>query len=157
MAVDKTEPPIKVILTVAGLSLGILVTLRVFFVSYFNNSYETRSREHIDAMLRGGSYLATAGRVHSEEAPRLGRLQASMDQIARGQRPGAVSPTTSADIAPLTGWTLAPREVPRAQPAPAPVVAPAVPAVTAPVAAAPVPAAPAAPTSVPVVPAAGAH
>jgi hypothetical protein len=157
MAVDKTEPPIKVILTVAGLSLGILVTLRVFFVSYFNNSYETRSREHIDAMLRGGSYLSTAGRVRTEEARLLGRLQASMDEISRGQRPGSVSPTASTDIAPLTGWTLTPREVPRAQPALAPSAPAAAPPVTAPVAIAPVAVAPVAPTSAPAVPAVGAH
>lgn len=154
MAVDKTEPPIKVILTVAGLSISILVTLRVFFVSYFNSAYETRSREHIDAMLHGGSYVATAARVRTEEERRLGRLQASMEAIARGPRPGALSPAASPDIAPLTGWTLAPREVPRPAPvAVVPAPEPAAPAVApaAPAAAAPAPPAVAAP------PAGGAH
>lgn len=125
MAVDKTEPPIKVIITVAGLSLGILVTLRVFFVSYFNSAYDTRARENIDQALHGGSYIWTAGRVHAEEERRLGRLQASMASVAQGQRPGAISPAASTDIAALTGWTLMPREVPRPPPPPAPVVVPA--------------------------------
>ena len=170
MAVDKTEPPIKVILTVAGLSIGILVALRLFFVSYFNNSYEARSREHVDAMLRGGSYIWTAARVRTDEARRLGGLQAAMSAVSQGQRPGAISPTASTDLAPLQGWSLAPREVPRAAPAPTPVAAPApapvaapVPAPAAPVAApAPAPAAhvaPAAPIHPAVAPAAapGAH
>jgi hypothetical protein len=142
MAVDKTEPPIKVIITVAGLSLGILVTLRVFFVSYFNNAYETRSREHIDAMLHGGSYIWTAGRVHTEEQRRLGGLQAAMGVVAQSQRPAAIAPAPSVDTAALAGWTLAPREVPRA--APAPVPAAAAPAMD-PATAAPAPAVAAAP------------
>lgn len=170
MAVDKTEPPIKVILTVAGLSIGVLVAMRLFFVSYFNNSYEARSREHVDAMLRGGSYIWTAARVRTDEARRLGGLQAAMSAVSQGQRPGAISPTASTDLAPLQGWSLAPREVPRAAPAPTPVAAPApapvaapVPAPAAPVAApAPAPAAhvaPAAPIHPAVAPAAapGAH
>ena len=142
MAVDKTEPPIKVIVTVGAISLGVLVAMRMFFVSYFNDSYEARSRAHIDAMLRGGSYVYTAGRVRADEARRLSGLPAAMTAVAQGQRPGAISPTASADLAPLQGWTLMPLEVPR----PAPVAAPA-PAVVAPAAAAapaaPAPAAPA--------------
>jgi hypothetical protein len=174
MAVDKTEPPIKVILTVAGLSIGVLVAMRLFFVSYFNNSYEARSREHVDAMLRGGSYIWTAARVRTDEARRLGGLQAAISAVSQGQRPGAISPTASTDLAPLQGWSLAPREVPRAAPGPAPVAAPALapvpvapvaaPAAAAPAAAAPVAApvahvAPAAPTHPAVAPAAapGAH
>jgi hypothetical protein len=169
MAVDKTEPPIKVIITVAGLSLGILVTMRVFFVSYFNSAYDTRARANIDQALHGSSYIWTAARVHTEEERRLSRLQASMASVAQGQRAGAISPTASTDIAALTGWTLMPREVPRPPPPPAPVappvvapdlgalgtnaggpmgVAPAAPAAAAPAAAAPAPVAPA-----PVVPA----
>ena len=131
MAVDKTEPPIKVIITVAGLSLGILVTLRVFFVSYFHNAYEARSREHIDAMLHGGSYIWTAGRVRTEEERRLVRLPGAIAEVAGGRRPASISPTPSTDLAPLQGWTLAPREVPR--PAP-PVVEPVAPAAVAPAA-----------------------
>lgn len=158
MAVDKTEPPIKVIVTVGAISLGVLVALRMFFVSYFNDSYEARSRAHIDAMLRGGSYVYTAGRVRADEARRLSGLPAAMTAVAQGQRPGAISPTTSADLAPLQGWTLMPLEVPRPAPAPAPapVAAPA-PAVVAPAPApvaapAPAAAAPAHPAAAP-----GAH
>lgn len=149
MAVDKTEPPINVIVTVGVISLGILVALRMFFVSYFNDSYEARSRAHLDTMLRGGSYLYTAGRVHADDARRLSGLPAAMAAVAQGQRPAAISPTASADLAPLQGWTLMPLEVPRPAPAAAP--APAAPApVAAPAPAAPAPAAPAA-----AVPAAG--
>ncbi|MDB4929049.1 MAG: hypothetical protein JWM10_1533, partial [Myxococcaceae bacterium] len=131
MAVDKTEPPIKVILTVAGLSIGILVTLRVFFVSYYNNAYESRSHQHIESMLQAehGSYIWTAARVRAEEARRLTGLPAAIAAVSRGQRPGAISPTASTDLAPLTGWTLVPHEVPR----PAP-VAPPVAEIAAPVA-----------------------
>jgi hypothetical protein len=132
MAVDKTEPPIKVIITVAGLSLGILVTLRVFFVSYFHSAYDTRARENIDQALHGGSYIWTSARVHAEEERRLGRLQASMASVAQGQRAGAISPTASTDIAALTGWTLMPREVPRPPPPPAPAAPPVVQPVGAP-------------------------
>jgi len=141
MAVDKTEPPIKVIVTVGAISLGVLVAMRMFFVSYFNDSYEARSRAHIDAMLRGGSYVYTAGRVRADEARRLSGLPAAMTAVAQGQRPGAISPTTSADLAPLQGWTLMPLEVPRPAPAPAPapVAAPA-PAAVAPTVVAPAPA-----------------
>ena len=112
MAVDKTEPPIKVIITVAGLSLGILVAMRVFFVSYFNNAYEARSREQIEAMLHGASYVWTAGRLSREEGPRLGRLPGAIAEVASGRRAASISPTLSNDLAPLQGWTLAPREVP---------------------------------------------
>lgn len=127
MAVDKTEPPIKVIITVAGLSLGILMTMRVFFVSYFNSAYDSRARENIDQALHGDSYIWTATRVRAEEERRLGRLQASMASVAQGQRAGSISPAASTDIAALSGWALMPREVPRPPPAPVapPVVEPA--------------------------------
>lgn len=142
MAVDKTEPPTRVIITVAVLSIGILVTLRVFFVSYFNSSYGYRHQEHIDAMMHGGSYVWTASRARTEEGRRLTRLPAAMSAIGRGQRDPAISPTASTDIAPLQGWTLQQREVPRPAPAAPPVVEPPV---TVPTAAAvhvvPVPAA----------------
>jgi hypothetical protein len=117
MAVDKTEPPIKVIITVAGLSIGILVAMRVFFVSYFHNAYDARSREHIDAILHGGSYIWTSGRVRSEEQHRLTRLPNAIAAVSAGLRPESIRPTSSVDLAPLQGWTLAPREVPRPAPA----------------------------------------
>ena len=156
MAVDKTEPPIKVIITVAGLSLGILMTMRVFFVSYFNSAYDSRARENIDQALHGDSYIWTAARVRAEEERRLGRLQASMASVAQGQRAGAISPAASTDIAALSGWTLMPREVPR-PPAPVapPVVEPAPAPAPAPVAPAPVAPAPVAPPVAPHAP--GAH
>nr|MBK7063835.1 hypothetical protein [Deltaproteobacteria bacterium] len=163
MAVDKTEPPIKVIVTVGAISLGVLVAMRMFFVSYFNDSYEARSRAHIDAMLRGGSYVYTAGRVQADEARRLSGLPAAMTAVGRGQRPGAISPTASADLAPLQGWTLMPLEVPRPAPvaAPAPAAAPAAvaPAVVAPAAAAAPAAVPAPAAAAPAHPAVapGAH
>lgn len=159
MAVDKTEPPIKVIVTVGAISLGVLVALRMFFVSYFNDSYEARSRAHIDTMLRGGSYVYTAGRVHPDEARRLSGLPAAMTAVAQGQRPGAISPTASADLAPLQGWTLMPLEVPRPPPVAAPAPAAPAPAAPAPAAVAPAPAAPAAAVPAPAHPAVapGAH
>jgi hypothetical protein len=161
MAVDKTEPPIKVIITVAGLSLGILMTMRVFFVSYFNSAYDSRARENIDQALHGGSYIWTAGRVHVEEERRLGRLQASMASVAQGQRAGVISPAASTDIAALSGWTLMPREVPRPPPAPVvpPVVepAPVAPGLGAPAPVAPAPVAPAPVAPAPVVPPVAPH
>jgi len=152
MAVDKTEPPIKVILTVAALSLGTLVALRVLFVSYFNDQYETQTNRQIDAMMQQGSSVATATRVNEEEARRLTALPAAIAAVSRGARPGSISPTASTDVAALQGWTLLQREVPRPPPAPvptvvepAPVAVPVVPGALAPAVAAP----PAAPTAAP--------
>ncbi len=156
MAVDKTEPPIKVILTVSALSLGTLVTLRVLFVSYFNTQYEAHATRQIDAMMQQGSYIATTAGVRGEEARRLTGLPAAMAAVSRGERPGTISPTASTDVAALQGWTLLQREVPRPPPAPAPAVVepaaaavPVVPGALAPAGAVP-PAAPvAAPAPVP--------
>lgn len=118
MAVDKTEPPIKVILGFAALSLGTLVALRVLFVTYFNDMYDAQRHTQIEAMMQQGSALATASRVRAEEARRLGNLDSAIRAVSQGQRPGAISPQASNDTAALAGWTLAPREVPRAAPVP---------------------------------------
>ncbi len=156
MAVDKTEPPIKVILTVAALSLGTLVALRVLFVSYFNTQYETHANRQIDAMMQQGSYVATASRVHDEEARRLSGLSAAIATVSRGERPGSITPAPSTDVAALQGWTLLQREVPRPPPAPAPAVVepapvavPVVPGALAPAGAVPPPAPAAAPAPIP--------
>lgn len=161
MAVDKTEPPIKVILGFAGLSLGTLVTLRVLFVSYFNEQYDNHAHLQIEAMMQHGSPIATATKVREEETRRLSGLQAAMATVSRGERPGSISPQASTDVAALQGWTLLQREVPRPPPAPAPAVVepvavPAVPgaAVPAPAGAVAAPAGAVAPPAAPVAPAA---
>ncbi len=146
MAVDKTEPPIKVIIGFAVLSIGILIVLRVLLVSYFNNAYGTRQHGHMDQVLGHGGWNFTASQVREAEQSHLGGLRPAMEAIARGDRPAAIAPHASNDVAALQGWAQAPRQVPRTAPAPAPVVAPA--AAPAPAAGAPVANAPAAPAAV---------
>jgi len=164
MAVDKTEPPIKVILTVAALSLGTLVTLRVLFVSYFNDQYDSHTNRQIDAMMQQGSPVATASRVRDEEARRLSGLPAALAAVSRGERPGSIAPTASTDVAALQGWTLLQREVPRPPPAPAPAVVdpapvavPVVPGALAPANAVPAAAPVVAPAPIPAAVPAAAH
>lgn len=117
MATDKTEPPIKTILTVAAVSIATLVGLRFAFVSYFNSMYE--AEEH-RVVLDVNSPILSRMRDESEQRLSQGRptpITQAIQQFAGSARPGAVEPRPSTDIAPLQGWMQSPREVPVA-PAP---------------------------------------
>ena len=136
MAVDKTEPPIKVVIGIAVLSIGILITLRVLFVSYFNHAYGNREQSQMEQVIAHGGWVATASQVRQEEQRRLGGLPAAMATIARGERPAVIAPQPSTDVAALQGWSQTPRELPRTAPAPTePAPAPAPDPVAAPTAA----------------------
>lgn len=167
MATDKTEVPVKTIIGIGLLTIGLVVAVHQSIWGYY---YATYGEEQQNKVLGVQSGLLT--RQRTEETARLSDINQAMQQVAASvgsaQRPAAITPHPSTDLQALQGWGLRPRVVPNPPPAqgdtpagadtsaPAAPAAPAVPAAAAPSAAAPA-AAPAAPTAAPAAPAAPAH
>ena len=118
MATDKSEPPIKTILVVAGITFVSLIGVRLSLVSYFHSMYESQEQSQV---LGVESQLLKRARDAENERLRNGNptaINAAMEQIASGARPTAIEPQASTDTAALQGWGLRQRVVPTAPPAP---------------------------------------
>lgn len=118
MATDKTEPPIKTILVVAGITFVSLIAVRLSLVSYFHSMYEAQEQSQV---LGVESQILKRARDAENERLRNGNptaINAAMEQIASGARPTAIEPQASTDTAALQGWGLRQRVVPTAPPAP---------------------------------------
>jgi hypothetical protein len=118
MATDKTEPPIKTILVIAGITFVSLIGVRLSLVSYFHSMYEAQEQSQV---LGVESQLLKRARDAENERLRNGNptaINAAMEQIASGARPTAIEPQASTDTAALQGWGLRQRVVPTAPPAP---------------------------------------
>ena len=110
MAIDNTPPRLRLIGTIAVLTLVTLVALDFMLRSYYG--YMT------DAAIR--SKLAPPIELeeqHKEEAKSLtaAKIDQAMAQVAKGgARPDAITPQQSDDTSPMAGWSKLPHVVPTA-------------------------------------------
>lgn len=158
MATDKTEVPVRSVIGIGLLSIGLIVAVHQSIWGYYYSMYgDEQQRKSL------GVQSGLLERQRADESARLANVSQAMQQVAASvgtaQRPAAITPRPSTDLQALQGWGLRPRVVPNPPPAqgdtPAGADISAPPAPAAPTTAAPAAAAPAAPTAA--APAAAAH
>ncbi len=104
MATDKTQPPVKTILLIGGISIAAIIGSELLFQSYFNSVYS--DEEHAKIYGRPSELLIHT--VARDEARlREGHpipIDQAMETIGRGERPEVVAPRPSSDFSAMLGW-----------------------------------------------------
>jgi hypothetical protein len=122
MAIDNTPPRLKLIITIAIITVVTLISLDFVFKSYYGMMTDEAQREKV-------APTRDKDEQHRAEAAALSNAQMPIDQamglVARGGfRPDTITPQQSEDLAPMTGWS----KLPKPAPTPAPHAAPPEPA-----------------------------
>jgi hypothetical protein len=119
MAIDNTPPRLKLIVTIAVITVITLVSLDFVFRSYYATMTDDAAREKI-------APTTDRDEQRKAEAASLTVAQVPIDQakvmLVKGTRPEAITPQPSDDTGPMTGWSKLPKPLPTpaqpAQPAP---------------------------------------
>ena len=118
MAIDNTPPRLKLIVTIAVITVITLVGIDFVLRSYYGYMDD-------DAKRRKLAPTSALDDHHKAEKAALtsANIDQSMAQLAKGSRTDMVKPTQSEDMGPMTGWSKLPKQPPApdhgAQPTPA--------------------------------------
>lgn len=113
MAIDNTPPRLKLIATIAVITVVTLVSLDFVFKSYYAMMVEEAHGEKLPPTTERTDLQKVEQTAFANAAMPIGE---AMSQIAKGARPDAITPQPSDDIAPMTGWS----KLPKPAPVPAP-------------------------------------
>jgi hypothetical protein len=115
MAIDNTPPRLKLIVTIAVITVITLVSLDFVFRSYYATMTEEAAREKT---------APTTDKDEQRKAEMASLTGAQLDQakvtLAKGGRPEAITPQPSEDTGAMTGWSKLPKPLPAPTPAAAP-------------------------------------
>jgi hypothetical protein len=105
MATDSSEPPMQLITAVAVGTIALLVLLRLFLISYFDQMLDDEAFRKVDG--RPPTQLIEQ-RAHEHQLLERGAVPVStaMQIIAGGSRPPLIAPQPSTDHQALEGWSL---------------------------------------------------
>lgn len=107
MAIDNTPPRLKLIVTIAVITVVTLFSLDFVFKSYFHTMSDQAQREKIaPTSVRDDQQKAEQAALTSSN------IEQAMASFAKGTRPEAIAPTQSDDISPMTGWSKNPKPAP---------------------------------------------
>lgn len=122
MATDNTPPRLKLIVTIAVITVITLVGINFVTESYYAMMTDEAQREKLGPTRdRDDQKKAEAVAFTSAVLP----IDKAMAEVAKGTRPEAITPQPSDDLGPMTGWSKLPKPAPvphPAEPAPAPAV-----------------------------------
>lgn len=113
MAIDNTPPRLKLIATIAVITVITLVAIDFASKSYYGMMTHEAQREKI-APLRDRDEQQKA-----EQAALTGAvmpIDQAMAQIVKGARPDTITPQPSDDMGPMTGWSKLPKPAPTPHP-----------------------------------------
>src|SRR5438105_4807460 len=99
MAIDNTPPRLKLIITIAILTILTLVFLDFALKSY----YAYMSDEAIREKLAPAVDLEDQRKAETASLTNA-KLDQVVAQLGKGQRPEIVTPQQSEDLGPMTGW-----------------------------------------------------
>jgi hypothetical protein len=116
MAIDNTPPRLKLIATIAILTITTLVCLDFAFKSY----YAYMSDEAIREKLMPAADLEEQRKVEATSLTNA-KIDQVVGQLGKGARPDSITPTQSEDLGPMTGWAKMPKPAPTPNPTHAPV------------------------------------
>lgn len=122
--VDTTPPRLKLIATIAAISVVTLVSLHFVLTSYYAMMTDEARREKLAPTTE-----LEAHRKAEQDALSGARIDQAMSALAKGARAAAITPEPSDDLGPMIGWTKLPKPAPT--PAPRAALAPAMEAVAA--------------------------
>ncbi len=109
MAIDNTPPRLKLITTIAVITVVTLISLDFVFKSYFAMMTDQAAREKL-APTRDRDELQKAEQAAFANAAIP--IDQAMAQLAKGTRPELIAPQPSEDLSPMTGWTKLPKPAP---------------------------------------------
>ena len=121
MAIDNTPPRLKLIVTIAAITVITLIGIDFVLKSYYAMMTDQAQREKLapttdkDELHKAETVALTSGSMP---------IQKAMAAVAKGERPALITPQQSDDLGPMTGWS----KLPKPAPTPHPVQAPAPPA-----------------------------
>lgn len=107
MAIDNTPPRLKLIITIAAITVVTLVSIDFALRSYYNFMTEQAQKEK----LAEPKELA-AHRAAVDSALKGSAVDQAMKDFAKGTRSELVTPKPSDDMGPMTGWTKLPKPLP---------------------------------------------
>lgn len=109
MAIDNTPPRLKLIVTIAVITIITLVGIDFVLKSYYGYMTDDAQRRKL------APTTALAEHRKAEEAAiKTGAvpLDQAMAQLAKGSRTDIVTPKPSDDLGPMTGWSKLPKPAP---------------------------------------------
>jgi hypothetical protein len=112
MAIDNTPPRLKLIVTIAVITVITLVAIDFATKSYYAMMTDEAKHEKIaptrdrDEQMKSEQTALTGAAMPVDQA---------MGQVAKGMRPEAISPQASEDVGPVTGWSKLPHPAPTVQ------------------------------------------
>ena len=116
MAIDNTPPRLKLIATIAILTITTLVFLDFALKSYYGYMTEEANQEKL---------AKPEDLINQRAAETTSLTNAKVDQVmgqmGKGPRPDSVTPTQTEDMGPMTGWAKMPKPAPTPNPTHAPV------------------------------------
>lgn len=120
MAIDNTPPRLKLIATIAVITVVTLVGIDFVLKSYYGMMTDDATREKLAPTTeRDNLHKAEQAALTGASIP----IDQAMGQVAKGTRPEAITPQQSEDLAPMTGWSKLPKPAPTPHPAAAPLPA----------------------------------
>ena len=108
MAIDNTPPRLKLIVTIAVLTIVTLVSLDFVFKSYYAYMSDEAYREklapptELNDQRKAEAAALTAAKIDQAAA-----------QLGKGARADLITPTQSDDLGPMTGWSKLPKPTPQ--------------------------------------------
>lgn len=112
MAIDNTPPRLKLIVTIAVITVITLIAIDFVTKSYFAMMSDEAKHEKI-APTRDKDEQNKA--VQAAFAQAQLPIDQAMADFEKGQRPADITPNPSDDIAPVTGWSKLPHPAPTVQ------------------------------------------
>ena len=112
MAIDNTPPRLRLIVTIAVITIVSLVSLDFILKSY----YAYMSDDAIRSKLAPPIELEEQKKAEATSLSQA-KIDQAMAQLAKGTRADSITPQASEDVTPLTGWSKMPKAMP---PTPAP-------------------------------------
>lgn len=107
MAIDNTPPRLKLIITIAVITVITLVGIDFVLRSYYGYMTDDAQRKKL-------APTAVLDEQHKAEHTALtsANIDQSMAQLAKGTRTDIVKPQQSDDVGPMTGWSKMPKPAP---------------------------------------------
>lgn len=122
MATDNTPPRLKLIVTIAVITVITLIGIDFVLKSYYAMMTDEATREKLAPTRdRDEQHKAEQAALTNAAIP----VEKAMADIGKGERPAVIAPQQSDDLGPMTGWSKLPKPAPTAHPHAAEAPAPA--------------------------------
>jgi hypothetical protein len=114
MAIDNTPPRLKLIVTIAVITVITLIGINFVTESYYAMMTDEAQREKLaPTREKEEQHKAEQAAFANAALP----LDKAIAELSKGDRPSSITPEQSPDLGPMTGWSKLPKPAPTPQPA----------------------------------------